>query len=76
MPIHIDANPHLTCPMQENIGEVMPLQTLGVMGAIPGSMLSRAWSRASAPLKLAYLLPHTSTPYPLLEPRPPPHDTT
>jgi hypothetical protein len=40
----------------------MPLETLAVLGATPGPLLSRALSRESAPLKLAYLLPHTSTP--------------
>jgi hypothetical protein len=50
--------------MQESIGEVMPLQTLGVLGATSKPLMSRALSQESAPLNLAYLLPHTSTPTP------------
>src|ERR1700684_1465484 len=42
----------------------MAFQTLVVLEAAPGPLLSKALSREGTPLKLAYLPPHTSTPYP------------
>ena len=66
---HLDANAYHTCPSKESIEEVMLLQTLLVLEACTGPLLSRALSREGGPPKLAYVLPHTSTPYTFLEPR-------
>ena len=66
---HVDANAYLTCPSEGGIEEDMPCETLAVLEATSGPWLSRAFSREGSPLKLAHLLPHTSTPYTISEPR-------
>jgi len=53
---HVNADGHLTCPIQTSIKEVMPVQTSTVPGAPPRPLLFQG----SAPLKLSYLLAHTS----------------
>jgi hypothetical protein len=57
---HVDADEHLTCPIRISIEDGMHVQTLTVPGATPRPLLSRALSRDSFPLKLSYLLAHTS----------------
>ena len=58
----IDANGPLTCPINTNIDEVMVALTLVVMGPapIPCHYCPKAMSLGNAPLKLPYLLAHTS----------------
>jgi hypothetical protein len=57
---HVDADGYLICSVRARIEEVMPLQIFVIPGAIPRPLLSRALSRDCVPLKLAYLLAHTS----------------
>ena len=57
---YVDVDGLLSCPIWSSIEEVMPIQTLAVMGATLTPLLSRALSRDGAPLNLPYLLAHTS----------------
>ena len=54
--LHVDADRLLICPIQASIKEVMVVLTLAVPGATPRSLLSLG----STPLKLLYLLAHSS----------------
>ena len=63
---HVDADGYLTCPIQESIKEVMPLQTFtvpggwshsratAVQGAVPGQRPTQIGISPSSHLQLRY----------------------